>query len=133
MIAARTFERRQIQTAGWLADPANITYVAEIDAGDVAGFALGSPPREGEPNAMLRALYIEQRAHRLGIGRALTTAVLAELRSRSFDPIDVSVFAPNAGARAFYESLGARLVMEQTTSVDDTLIPIACYTWALDR
>ncbi len=129
MITARTFERRQIQTAGWLADPANVIYVAEIDDGEVVGFAMGSPPREPASHAELRALYLEKRVQRRGIRSALADAVIADLQLRSNEPIDVAVHARNDAARRFYEAQRARFVDERDVALDDITIPIALYSW----
>lgn len=54
------------------------------------------------------ALYVLQRAQRQGLGRALAGAMAAHLISTGHSRASVWVFRDNAGARSFYEALGAR-------------------------
>ena len=95
------------------------TFVATVDEA-VVGFAAGlmlEEPRFGL-NAELSAVYIVRDAQRSGIGRRLVAAVAAAQRSHGANGLVVWVIAGNKPARAFYENLGAELLVEQPFTWD---------------
>ena len=89
-------------------------FVAEHD-GDVVGFGAGNmldPPKLG-CDAELTAIYLLSSHRRTGIGRRLVSAVAATQRSFGATSLLTWVIAGNRPARAFYEALGAELLVEQ--------------------
>jgi GNAT superfamily N-acetyltransferase len=85
------------------------------DDGDIVGFAAGNmleEPRHGL-NAELSAAYVRRDHQRAGIGRRLVDAVARAQRTQGARGLIVWVIAGNKGARAFYERLGATLLLEQ--------------------
>ena len=107
------------------------TFVAEID-GQVAGFASGHmlpEPRHGM-NAELNAVYLVRDAQRAGVGRRLVAAVAAAQQAHGATGLIVWVIAGNKGARAFYEALGADLLIEQPFTWDGMDLVEAGYGFA---
>jgi GNAT superfamily N-acetyltransferase len=95
------------------------TFVAEID-GRVVGFASGimKPAAAHGFDAELTGIYVVREAQGSGIGKRLVAAVAAAQRSHGATAMIVWVIAANKIARAFYESLGGVLVLEQPFSWD---------------
>jgi ribosomal protein S18 acetylase RimI-like enzyme len=90
-------------------NPEKIVLVAEDQEGSVAGFsALGrSRDADAEPNtAEVSAIYVHPEKWRMGMGRALLSASLEEVRRREFDRVTLWVLEANGRARSFYESFG---------------------------
>ena len=95
------------------------TFVVEID-GVVAGFASGlmlAEPKFGL-DAELSAVYLVRDAQRTGIGRRLVAAVAAAQQAHGANGLVVWVISGNKPARAFYENLGAELLVEQPFTWD---------------
>lgn len=118
---------RRILDAG---SPNATVFVAEED-GEVIGFAAGNrrdPPKLG-CGAELSAIYVRADRKRQGIGRRLVAAVAAVARSRLADGLVVFVIADNRAARAFYENLGAELLLEQPFEWDGIPLVEAAYGW----
>ena len=91
--------------------PAARTWVVEQD-GVVRGFASTGAIRD-QPDGLagageVFAIYLAPEARGRGLGRALYTHVVDDLRIRGFDSIVVWVFEANADARRFYEAAGFR-------------------------
>ena len=105
-------------------------FVVENAAG-VAGFAAGT--RLAEPklgyDAELTAIYLSRDVQRHGLGRRLAGAIAAERASNGATGMIAWVLAGNAGARRFYESLGAELVVEQPFEWDGMPLVEAGYGW----
>jgi GNAT superfamily N-acetyltransferase len=94
--------------------PAASVYVAS-DAGRIIGFAAANrrePPKLGF-DAELSAIYLAADRKRQGIGRRLVAAVAAAQRERGATGMITWIIAKNQDARAFYERLGAELLIEQ--------------------
>ena len=77
-------------------------------AGEVLGYAYASPHRE---RAAYRwsvdvAVYVDARHHRLGIGRALYTALFMILARQGFFKAYAGITLPNPASRGLHESLG---------------------------
>jgi ribosomal protein S18 acetylase RimI-like enzyme len=66
-----------------------------------------------ELDAELSAAYVRREFQRAGIGRRLVAAVAGAQREHGAHGLIVWVIAGNKGARAFYEALGATLLVEQ--------------------
>ena len=89
-------------------------YVA-TDNGRIVGFAAANrrdPPKLGF-DAELSAIYLAPDRKRQRIGSRLVAAVAASQRERGATGLLTWVIAKNTGARAFYESLGGELLVEQ--------------------
>lgn len=101
---------RRAWMAERIADPANAVIVAEAD-GAIAGFVFAAPAA-----AWIRALYVDPRHARRGIGAALLAAAAARLRAAG---------SPRAGLNAslnavgFYSARGYRAVEATTQLLGD--------------
>ena len=69
-------------------------------------------------NAELSAVYLVRDAQRAGVGRRLVAAVAAAQQAHGATGLIVWVIAGNKAARAFYEKLGAELLIEQPFTWD---------------
>jgi GNAT superfamily N-acetyltransferase len=106
------------------------TFVAERD-GTVLGFAAGhmlAEPKHGM-DAELSAVYLVREAQRAGIGRRLVAAVAAAQRAHGATGLIAWVIAGNKPARAFYEALGAQLLIEQPFTWDGMDLVETGYGW----
>lgn len=107
------------------------TFVAEVE-GRVTGFASGHmlpEPKHGM-NAELAAVYLVRGAQRAGTGRLLVAAVAAAQQAHGATGLIVWVIAGNKAARAFYEALGADLLIEQPFTWDGMDLVEAGYGFA---
>ena len=103
-------------------------FVADDD-GEIVGFAAGNmleEPRHGL-DAELSAAYVQRDHQRAGIGRRLVDAVARAQRAHGARGLIVWVIAGNNGARAFYEGLGATLLIEPPFEWDGTPLVEAGY------
>ena len=101
-------------------------FVAD-NGGDLVGFAAGNllaEPRHGL-DAELTAIYLRRDRQRAGIGRRLVAAQ----RALGATGMLTWVIAGNRGARAFYEALGAELLVEQPFQWDGMDLVEAGYGW----
>jgi len=117
----------KILTAG---PNATSVFVAE-DAGTVVGFAAGNmlaEPKHGL-DAELSAVYLVAAAQRAGVGTRLVAAVAAAQRAHGAQGLITWVIAGNKPARAFYEKLGAELLVEQPFTWDGMDLVEAGYGW----
>jgi phosphinothricin acetyltransferase len=83
--------------------------VADRD-GEVLGYAKASPfkDRAAYDWSVELAVYIGPSTRRSGVGRALVSALLDELRERGFVGVFAGTTLPNPGSIALFESLGFR-------------------------
>jgi GNAT superfamily N-acetyltransferase len=98
---------------------------------DVVGFAAGNllpEPKHGL-DAELTALYLRRDHQRAGIGRRLVGAVVAAEHAQGASGLLTWVIAGNKGARAFYERLGAELLVEQPFQWDGMDLVEVGYGW----
>ena len=107
-------------------------FVAECGA-DIVGFGSGNmlaEPKHGF-DAELSAVYVRREFQRAGIGRRLVaeTAIALSQRDGGASGLIVWVIAGNKGARAFFERLGAELVVEQAFQWDGMDLVEAGYGW----
>jgi L-amino acid N-acyltransferase YncA len=88
---------------GWL--------VAEM-VGQVVGYAYGAPHRTREAYATSCdvAVYVDSQFARQGIGRALYSVLLPQLRARDFHAAFAGIALPNPGSIALHEAFGFRPV-----------------------
>ena len=85
-------------------------------------------------NAELTAVYLRREFQRVGLGRRLIAAVVDAQRALGATGMIVWVIAANKPARAFYEALGAELLVEQAFQWDGMDLLEAAYGWRdLDR
>jgi GNAT superfamily N-acetyltransferase len=105
-------------------------FVATRD-GEVIGFAAGNALKEPKHGAdvELTAVYLRRDVQRGGIGHRLVAAVVAAQRAHGAHAMIVWTIAGNKGARAFYESLGGELVVEQPFVWDGMDLVEAGYVW----
>jgi len=105
-------------------------FVAEGDGG-IVGFGAGNrlpEPKHGF-DSELTAIYLAHEVQRHGLGRRLVGTIAAERASHGATGMIVWVLAGNKPARAFYEALGATLVVEQPFEWDDMPLVEAGYGW----
>ncbi|HWZ73169.1 MAG TPA: GNAT family N-acetyltransferase [Casimicrobiaceae bacterium] len=107
-------------------------FVAEHGA-DIVGFGSGNmlaEPKHGF-DAELSAVYVRREFQGVGLGRRLVlqTAIALSQRARGASSLLVWVIAGNKRARAFYERLGAELVVEQAFQWDGMDLVEAGYGW----
>jgi len=113
-----------------IADPLSRVYVVEDDSG-VVGFASAGRERAGEKGygGELYAIYVLDRAQRIGHGRELVGAVVGGLREMGFRDMIVWVLRDNAPARGFYERLGGVYVRAQPITIGPALLQEVSYGW----
>ena len=107
-------------------------FVAECGA-EIVGFGSGNmlaEPKHGF-DAELSAVYVRREFQRAGVGRRLVaeTAVALSQGARGASGLIVWVIAGNKRARAFFERLGAKLVVEQAFHWDGMDLVEAGYGW----
>ena len=114
----------------WMANPATRTIVAE-EAGEVVGFALGGPRREGDAayESELYAIYVLAGSQRRGIGRLLIRAFAEALAAEGHRSMLLWVLRDNAPGRAFYERLGGRLLGEKPIELGGATLVEVAYGW----
>lgn len=99
------FWQDQLQADGTILFRADgVVLVAQTSAG-VAGFAVVGPrsdPAEGE----LVMLYVDPGRWHVGVGSALNSSCVVDLRARGFRSAHLSVVQQNQRARLFYEANG---------------------------
>ena len=104
--------------------------VAEHGA-QIVGFASGNmlaQPKHGF-DAELSAVYVRREFQHAGIGRRLVSETAIALSQLNATGMIVWVIAGNKRARAFYERLGAKLVVEQAFQWDGMDLMEAGYGW----
>jgi GNAT superfamily N-acetyltransferase len=110
-------------------NPASVFVAAHGD--EVVGFAAGNMLAEPrfDLNAELTAVYLRREFQRVGFGRRLIAAVVDAQRALGATGMIVWVIAGNKPARAFYEALGAELLIEQAFQWDGMDLLEAAYGW----
>lgn len=106
------------------------TFVAEA-GGTVVGFASGLmlPEEKLGFDAELSAVYLDRDWQRQGIGARLVGNVARAQLGHGATSLIVWVIAGNKNARAFYERLGAQLLVEQPFNWDGMDLVEAGYGW----
>jgi GNAT superfamily N-acetyltransferase len=117
----------KVLTAG----PNSTSVFVAANAGGIVGFAGGNmlaEPKHGL-DAELTAVYLVRNAQRAGIGQHLVATVAAAQRAHGASGLIAWVIAGNRAARAFYEKLGAELLVEQPFTWDGMDLVEAGYGW----
>jgi ribosomal protein S18 acetylase RimI-like enzyme len=106
-------------------------YVAENDAGDIIGIAMGGPESSNHPlyTGAIYFLYLLPAYHRLGIGRQLLISVVERLGEHNMDSLLIRVLKANTPARRFYEALGGQLVQEEQIEDRGAVLDEVAYGW----
>jgi len=116
--------------------PGRFSVFVAVEGEEVVGFAAGhmlDPPKLG-CDAELSAIYLTADRRRTGIGRRLAGTVAAAQRGHGATALLTWVIAGNRPARAFYEALGAELLVEQPFQWDGIDLVEAGYGFRdLDR
>lgn len=125
----------EASTALWervLAAGPNTTSVFVVTSADeVVGFAAGNmlkEPKHGK-DAELSAVYLRREYQRAGLGHRLVGTVAQAQRAHGATGLIAWVIAGNKGARAFYQQLGAALLVEQPFQWDGMDLVEAGYGW----
>jgi ribosomal protein S18 acetylase RimI-like enzyme len=133
VLAALSAEQRTQQWRSGLARGTQgpIVFVAEDPQGALIGFAAAGAAREPDRNwqAEITALYILQNSQRQGIGTALLRRLSTALQENGRRAVGLWVLTANAGARAFYESIGGRPVGQKTDQSDGWPCHETAYFW----
>ena len=127
-------ERGQDWTDLLTAPGAHTAYVAETDAGQVVGFALGVLDHVAAPyQSELLAIHVLPASRNQGIGKRLFVAVASQFRVHGCSSLWLWVLAGNRNARHFYEQLGGQFVTEKRGIVGKNEVAIeiveAAYGW----
>ena len=123
---------RQLWDRVLSAPPGTTSVFVADDGGDVVGFAAGNMLKEPRYalDAELSAAYVREGRQRTGIGRRLVASVARAQQANGAHGLVVWVIAGNKGARAFYEGLGATLLVEQPFEWDGMPLVEAGYGFA---
>jgi ribosomal-protein-alanine N-acetyltransferase len=93
----------------FLAKPASTCWVAEAEAGSLAGFLILERVRRwGRPAGHIVTIDVAQSIRRKGVGQLLLQAAEAELQKEGVSSLLLEVAEDNAAARAFYQRFGFR-------------------------
>jgi len=108
------YVREQLRTPGvW-------TRVVEDEDG-VVGFALFLPDADGDEDAYLASVFVDERRWGHGLGRSLLAAAMDEMRRRGHRTARLSVARDYERARRTYEAAGWRPTgRERVYAVDGT-------------
>lgn len=108
----------------------DVLLVAENEAGEVAGYALGERLEGQRYDCELVALYVRQADQGRGIGRSLIAAVAGEFRRQGSRSLVLWVLEANHYARSLYERLGGQLVDRRQLELDEnTVLDEVAYAW----
>jgi len=126
-VDASTALWEKVLTAG----PNSASVFVATHGDEIVGFAAGNMLAEPrfELNAELTAVYLRRAFQRVGIGRRLIAAVVDAQRARGATGMIVWTIAGNKPARAFYEAMGAELLVEQAFQWDGMDLLEAGYGW----
>lgn len=111
-------------------DYKGFVYVADDEAGHIAGFAAGGPAETPDPlhEGELYVIYILQEHQGKGLGRRLVSAVASRLLQTDIRSIKVWVIANNP-FRIFYERLGGRELAQQEFEIGGITLTEVAYGW----
>ena len=101
------------------------------DDASIVGFAAGNrlaEPRDGA-DSELTAVYLRPTYQRAGLGHRLVGAMVHAQRANGATGMIVWTIAGNKPARAFYEQLGGRLIVEQPYQWEGMDLVEAAYGW----
>lgn len=117
---------RELLSSGEL----DVLLVAEDEAGEVAGYALGER-LDGQPyDCELVALHVRQADQGRGLGRALIAAVAGHFRQQGCRSLVLWVLEANQYARSLYERLGGQADGQRQLELDETTaLKEVAYVW----
>ena len=106
-------------------------YVAENDAGDIIGIAMGGPESSNHPlyTGAIYFLYLLPAYHRQGIGRQLTISVVERLVEHGMNSLLIRVLKANAPTRRFYEARVGQRVLEEKIEDRGAVLEQVVYGW----
>jgi mycothiol synthase len=95
-------------------DPTTVLITEDADSGAMIGFCRVHPftGADGAPSGEIRLLGVDRAWRRRGLGRAITSWGVAELRRRGAKSVVLAVEGANAGAQRLYGDLGFRFGYE---------------------
>ena len=128
-MATFSTEKRLPMWQATLVNPERFVLGAYVD-NIPAGFIISGPSDEKhipEQDGHLWALYIAALQHRQGIGRTLAYAAMQHWHALGGSTMTIGVLAENKPARAFYESLGAKLLKYNTYNWSGFELPDCLY------
>ena len=98
--------------------------------GDVVGFAAAGPEREGHARytGELYAIYLLQKVHGRGYGKALFLGAMRSLRAVGHDAARLWVLESNP-ARGFYEYMGGERLERKTVAMMGATLTEVAYGW----
>ena len=120
-------ERRR----GNIGVPGTTSLVAEVD-GAIVGFVFGGPGREtlAAYDAEVYALYVLRDRRRRGVGLRLLGHFANAAAAAGARTCALWVLRDNLPGRAFYESLGGRVVAEKDIPLGGQPLPEVAYGWS---
>lgn len=131
-LANLSYERCQ---AGWVRALSNHegethTFVAEVQPGQVVGFACGGPIQDmfAGVDGELYNVYVLKSFQGKRCGKRLVTRVARDLRIRGFHALVIWVLKENL-ACLFYERLGGQLAAEKVVEIGGKLLTDVAYVW----
>lgn len=129
LLAGFSAEKRLPMWEGVLATAERIVVGAYVGENPV-GFIIAGPTPENlveNQDGHVWALYIVATQHRRGIGRELMAQTASKWLGRGGTSLTIGVLSANQPARAFYESLGAKLVKTGIYDWDGHELPDCTY------
>lgn len=123
---------RTLRELSELAEREEYIFVAENEAGELIGVAMGGPERSNHPlyTGEIYVLYLLSSYQRQGVGRQLTISVVERLVEQGLHSLLIRVLKANVPARRFYEALGGRLVLEEQIEDRGAVLDQVAYGWS---
>ena len=108
-----------------------LVQVADVAEAGVLGFVWGRRITEARAayDAEIIAIAVEPARQRAGLGRRLMGAAAESLADRGATRLYLWVYRDNRQARAFYESLGGRIVDEDVEQFQALTVPTVAFGW----
>ena len=114
-----TYEEQAQDWYDWMmTKPRDLLYVAQTDAGEIVGYALGRPGlTEISPyDSELISLHVRQSLQRQRVGKNLVITMAGQLQKQGCASMMLWVLEKNP-ARSFYEKLGGKQIDEREVEV----------------
>ncbi len=131
-LANLNYEHCQAKWIEHLSNPQDKThvFVAEIQSGEIVGFASCRPLREPVESfdGELYILYILKSFQVMGLGRALLKKIAHDLANRNCHSMVLWVLKENPACR-FYERLGGRFIAEKWIEIGRKQLLDVAYVW----
>jgi L-amino acid N-acyltransferase YncA len=131
-LARMSYEDYEARWRSWMAHPGGDEgfYVAELQSGQIVGFASGGPRIGGHPRyeGALYAAYLLREYQRKGLGRRLLGAVTRRLVAQGKSSMLAWVLGENL-SRHFYEIMGGKLLGSQQLEFGGVRLEEVAYGW----